>query len=238
VASALTRFRSQLFPVVAGHLSHLVVETWISTGDCGEPERAVTADIERTTERPAATGNEIVDLLQEAKRRGIAPRVLQISCADYAALQEAGGAVDYDRTLRMTARALERALLGALRDRARGGGTGGTGGSAGSAGGGTRAVALYGGALHNDLYPEPSLAAYSLAPTAVQATLGRYLEIDLVVPRFAAASAAVRAEAWYRAYLRTRRPGQAALVRRSERSYVLVFPGEPGEGGAPKSPAR
>ncbi|HEY8924696.1 MAG TPA: hypothetical protein VIU64_09965, partial [Polyangia bacterium] len=84
---------------------------------------------------------------------------------------------------------------------------------------------VYGGALHNDLVPDPELAAYSFAPRVLAATLGRFLEIDLVVPEYAAGSSVVKAQPWWRAYERAR-PGRraAVLIRRSARSYVVVFP--------------
>jgi len=218
IPSALKRFETDILPAVAERLSYLVVETWVTTGRCGEAEKAVTADVERTTQRPASTENEIEAVLRVAHERGITPRILSISCADYQAMRPAGGAVDYDRTLRVTARALESAII-----RAVGEGAVRAGGAAPSDG--PRMVAVYGGALHNDLVPDAELAAYSFAPRVLAATLGRFLEIDLVVPEYAAASAATRAQPWWRAYTRARRARSAAiLVRRSARSYVVVFP--------------
>jgi len=218
IPSALKRFETELLPKVGDRLSHLVVETWVTTGRCGEAEKAVTADVERTTQRPATTESEIETLIRVARERGITPRILSISCADYEAMRPAGGAVDYDRTLRVTARALESAVIRAVGEAAaRAGGA--------SSSDGPRMVAVYGGALHNDLVPDPELAPYSFAPRVLAATLGRFLEIDLVVPEYAAASAATQAQPWWRAYKRAR-PGRnaAILVRRSARSYVVVFP--------------
>ena len=126
----------------------------------------------------------------------------------------ADGGVDYDRTLRVTERALEAAIGRALR------------GAAAAAGAtGPRLVAVYGGALHNDLHPQAELAAYSFAPAVLKATLGHYVEIDLVVPEYAQTSAAVKAQAWWRAYRTARRPGATVLVRRDPRSFVVIFPG-------------
>lgn len=254
VPSALRRFTEQILPQLAPEMSHLIVETWMTTGRCGEAERAVTADIEKTTERPAATESEIETLLRRAAGAGVIPRILSISCADYRAMRPAGQPVDYDRTLRVTARALEASTLRALPERRR------------------AFVAVYGGALHNDVHPNPLLAPYSYAPAVMAATLGRYLEIDLVVPEYvlpppaavgrkpATAAALRKAERenqgkydwWipYRAAVpsvqagRGRTHGQdqhgqdqgkgkaesgqpapsVILIRRSPRSYVIVFP--------------
>lgn len=220
IPSALRRFTADLLPALAPRLSHLVVETWVTTGRCGEAERTVIADVKRTTERPATTESEIEALIRVAQEHGVAPRILSISCADYESMRGGGAAagVDYDRTLRVTARALEVAVIRALRDR----------GSEQAAPAATvtrpRRVAVYGGALHNDLAPEAGLEPYSFAPRILAATLGRYHEIDLVVPEYAASSAAVRAQPWWHAYRRARRPDAAVLVRRAARSYVVVFP--------------
>lgn len=216
IPSALHRFTTDLLPALAPRLSHLVIETWVTTGRCGEAERAVTADVERTIERPASTESEIEALIRVAGEHGVTPRILSISCADYASMRGAGGGapvVDYDRTLRVTARALEVAIVRALKD-----------GAAPTLAGRPRLVAVYGGALHNDLAPEVGLEAYSFAPRVLAATLGRYHEIDLVVPEYAASSAAVQAQPWWRVYRRARRPGATVLVQRTARSFVVVFP--------------
>jgi hypothetical protein len=218
IPSALKRFETDILPAVADRLSHLVIETWVTTGRCGEAEKAVTADVEKTTQRPASTESEIETLIRIARERGITPRILSISCADYEAMRPAGGGINYDRTLRVTARALEGAIVRAV------GEAGGRSGGAPSSEG-PRMVAVYGGALHNDLVPDPELAAYSFAPRVLAATLGRFLEIDLVVPEYATGSSVTQAQPWWRAYRRARAGRRAAvLIRRSARSYVVVFP--------------
>lgn len=210
VTSALRRFTEQIFPGLTERLSQLVVETWMTTGRCGEVEKAVTADVEKTTERPAQTESEIETLLRGAHDRGVRPSILTIGCQDYEAMR-VGGGVDYDRTLRVTAGALEVAIGRALR-------------SAAASATGPRLVAVYGGALHNDLHPDAELAAYSFAPAVLRATLGHFVEVDLVVPEYAETSAAVRAQSWWRVYRAARRPGATILVRRDPRSFVVIFP--------------
>jgi hypothetical protein len=212
IPSALRRFTEQIFPGLASRIAVLVVETWMATGRCGEAEKAVTADVEKTTERPAHTESEIETLLRLAQTSGVQPRILSITCQDYQAMR-AGGVVDYDRTLRITAGALDGAIARGLRAAA-----------AAARTAGPRLVAVYGGALHNDLHPDPALAPYSFAPAVSRATLGHYLEIDLVVPEYAEGSAAVKAQPWWRVYRAARRPGQTVLVRRDPRSFVVVFP--------------
>jgi hypothetical protein len=243
VPSALQRFTAQILPAFGGRFSHLILETWVTTGRCGEIERAVTDDVQKATERPPQTENEIEALLRAAVSARVAPRILSISCADYAAMRPAGQPVDYDRTLRITTRALEEAALAALRERVRGAARtparppNPDGGAvdvtdATDAASGRSLIGIYGGALHNDLHPEPELGAYSFGPKLLAATLGRVLEVDLVVPEYAGGSAAVRAQSWWKAYARSLRlhrglPGRAEatlMVRRSERSVVIIFP--------------
>ena len=226
VPSALRRFTDEILPPIAERFSHLVVETWVTTGRCGDNERAVTADIARTTERPATTESEIEGVIRAAAAGGIAPRILSISCADYAAMRPAAdGAVDYDRTLKVTARALEDAVRRALAELRRLEGDQALSPRSQSRSWARHLVGVYGGALHNDVYPDGALAAYTFAPALMVATLGRYVEIDLVVPAYVAQSAAVKAQAWWRAYLGARRSGAVVMVRRSPRSFVIVLPG-------------
>ena len=56
---------------------------------------------------------------------------------------------------------------------------------------------VYGGALHNDLAPNPELASYSFGPAIDAFTHGDYREIDLYVPELVATLPALRAERWY-----------------------------------------
>jgi hypothetical protein len=211
VKSAIASFTDELLPLVAPHASHLIVETWVATGKCGEQEAEVTKDVARTTERPPETENEIVRLLRKAKEAGVAPHVLDIGCEEYAALTSGtAGSVDYDRLLAMTKQHLERAAKQALllpRPAER------------------PLVVIYGGALHNDLYPPRELARYSFGPAVNVFARGAYREVDLYVPEYAAATPAIRAERWYRAWNAKRAcRASACLIARSPRSAIIVFP--------------
>ena len=149
VRSSIARFTDEILPAIAPRASHLIVETWVSRGACGETEKQVTKDVARTTERPAETENEIVRLLRRAKELGVAPHVLDVDCHEYQTLIARGGGVDYDRLLAMTGQHLGRAIQQALAlprpaDRP--------------------LVLVYGGALHNDLAPEPGARQVQLRP--------------------------------------------------------------------------
>jgi hypothetical protein len=236
IPSALRRFTELILPAIADRVSHLVIETWVTTGRCGEVERAVTAEVEKTTDRPAGTQSEIEILIQAAIATKITPRILSIACSDYAAMRPSGQPVDYDRVLRITARALESSTLVALRDRAASlpsngaslpsSGRPGSSSLSQSPSARPSFVAVYGGALHNDLHPDPDLAPYSLAPKIMAATLGRYLEVDLVVPEYVAGSSTLLAQPWWKAYRRSSRSSDGpatVVIRRSRRSFVIVL---------------
>jgi hypothetical protein len=208
VPSSLKHFSAELLPVVAPHASDLVVETWVTEGKCGQTEKAVVADVHKTTQRPVQTEDEVVTLIQRAKAAGVKPHILSVSCREYATIYQ-GKEVDYDALLRMTSEKLEagvREVLGrtAARD--------------------DRAVLVYGGALHNDLAPAPELATYAFGESLSKTVGGKYLEVDLYVPEYVATQKNLRAEPWYRAYQKVARKGQAVLIERSLDSYVIVFP--------------
>ncbi len=92
VRSSIARFTDEILPAIAPRAAHLIVETWISRGSCGETEKQVTKDVARTTERPAETENEIVRLLRRAKELGVAPHVLDVDCHEYRSLVERAAA--------------------------------------------------------------------------------------------------------------------------------------------------
>jgi hypothetical protein len=185
-----------------------VVETWMTTGACGESERQVTEEVARTTQRPAATEDEIVRLLRRAKEMGVAPHVLGIGCDEYKTLAGTGAGVDYDKLLTITAQHLERAIRqAALLPR----------------GGGRPLVIVYGGALHNDLHPDVTLAKYSFGRAIHAFMRGAYREVDLYVPEMIETMPALAAEAWYDVWRRNGAGKRAVVIQRSPRSSVLVF---------------
>jgi hypothetical protein len=212
IRSSIARFTDEILPAIAPRASHLIVETWVSTGQCGETEKQVTEDVARTTERPAETENEIVRLLRRAKELGVAPHVLDVDCHEYQTLVGADGAVDYDRLLTLTGRHLGRAIEQALalprpEDRP--------------------LVLVYGGALHNDLAPNLELAKYSFGPAIDALTHGNYREVDLFVPELVDTMPALRAERWYPVWQATHATAGTTLIRRQVRSAVLLFERSP-----------
>jgi hypothetical protein len=234
VKSAIARFTEDILPAVAPHASHLIVETWITTGKCGESETRVTEDVARTTERPAETESEIMRLLRRAKELGVAPHVLDIACEEYEHVMRrraspvgahrggrgtlsgsrtetstsSDGGVDYDRLLTVTNAHLRRAIQqGLVLKRAPG----------------RPLVIVYGGALHNDLHPDATLAKYTFGRDIHAITRGMYREIDLFVPEMVEATPALKKEPWYDAWRRSGAGTSDVLIQRSPRSAVIVF---------------
>src|SRR4029079_10535627 len=211
VRSAIARFTDEILPVVAPHASHLIVETWIMRGDCGEAEAHVTEEVQRTTERPVETESEIMKLLRRAKELGVAPHVLDVGCDEYKVLAGQGGtsgAVDYDKLLTITNQHLQRAIgQGLLLPRAPG----------------RPLVVVYGGALHSTLCPDPALAKYTVGRAVHAATRGAYREVDLYVPEMVDATPALKTEPWYRAWQRAGAGASDVVIQRNPRSSIVVF---------------
>ena len=210
VPSSLRHFISELLPVIAPRASDLVVETWVTEGKCGKTETAVIKHVEKTTQRPAQTEDEVVTLIARAKAAGVKPHILSVACREYEAIYQGGKGVDYEALLRMTSEKLEAGIREVL--------------SKPGAPDDQRAIVVYGGALHNDLAPPPGLSAFAFGESISKTVGGKYLEIDLYVPEYVEKQKSLRAEPWYAAYRKAARPGKAVIIERSLDSYVVVFP--------------
>lgn len=199
---AIERFHRELLPALRGRATDLVVETWVVPAGCAEPARRATRRVEVEIARPAAVVDHVGVLLERAAALGIRPHVLELACADYAAVRSDDGEILYERLLeRLTALLRDEAVRGLADEGA--------------------VVALYGGALHNDRYP--SIGALSYGPAVEVASGHRYVEIDLVVPEIARSIEALRAEPWFPLLARAG-PDRWLLVERAASSYVLVLP--------------
>jgi hypothetical protein len=219
--SAISRFTGQMLDAFKSGASDLVVETWITKGDCGATEKKVVKQVETTTQRPEATEDEVVTLIKRAKTDGLQPHILELSCDEYRAIEPKDGEVDYEKLLGVITEKLRRAIIFAL---------------AMQAGGPPRTVLVYGGALHNDLHPEAALAAYSFGPAIDRAVHRRYLEVDLYVPEYIEGDREITSQPWYARYLAAARPGRPTLVERGPRSYIIVFPRQAPPPSSPPSP--
>lgn len=204
VRSALSRFTAELLPVLAGHVTDLVIESWIEPAGCDAEAAHASAEVARDIERPASTEDELGTLVERARGLRVRPHFLSFGCDDYRALRGRDGQVDYEALLgAVTARLRDEALAGLGHEGA--------------------VIALYGGALHNDLHPGPGVADFSYAAAVDAAAAGAYVEIDLIVPEYVTGNKTLAREPWY-PLLERAGPDHVVLIERAPRSYVLLLP--------------
>jgi hypothetical protein len=209
--STLASFTRAL-PAIADRVSDLVLETWLVDPACGKTAVQATARLETAVKRPEATRSDIATLVDAARAAHIQPHAMTLTCADYAAIAPPGGDVDAAAMLTLTTRELRRIATSAVDHRDREPGH-------------RPWIAVYGGALHNDRFPEASVAEWSYAGDVDRATAGHFVEIDLVVPALAEADAASRREPWFGLIGAPREPGKPVAVwTRGERSFVVILP--------------
>ncbi|HET7505319.1 MAG TPA: hypothetical protein VFK02_30075 [Kofleriaceae bacterium] len=209
--SSLARFTRAL-PAIAARISDLVLETWRIDPACGNTAVQTTTRLETVMKRPETTKSEIAQLVDAARAAHIQPHAMTLTCADYAAIGPAGGDVDPTAMLTLTTRELTRIATSAVRHRDRE----------------PRHrpwIALYGGALHNDRFPDPGVAEWSYAAAVDLAAGGRFVEIDLIVPELAADDRVMQREPWFPLVGAPRDPARPVVVwTRGERSFVVILP--------------
>ena len=216
VKSGLKRFSEQLLAAIQPLTSDLILETWVTAGGCGKEEKQVVADVTTTTKRPVTTENELVTLIKQARGIGVQPHILEISCGEYQGLLGKDGAVDYEKMLKLVGDLLAKKIAQVKLRR--------------EAAGIRKIVAVYGGALHNDLYPSEDFRPYTFGPGTAIAFPGQYLEVDLYVPEFIANDEGLTKEPWFAKYVQKSRtgkkepPGRTWVVRRGKGSFILLFP--------------
>jgi hypothetical protein len=203
VPSALARFTRDGLPAIADRLSDLVVETWVVDGACGSAAAHATAKVEATMRRPIETKSEITVLAEAAFSAMIQPHAMRITCADYDRIVPHGGEMAPEAMLALTTRELGRIVTEAVAHRDHEPGH-------------RPWIAVYGGALHNDRFPEPSVAEWSYAARADAATGDRFVEIDLIVPELAEADETSRRAPWFPLVAST--DGKLHAFKRGERS--------------------
>jgi hypothetical protein len=214
VASAAKRFTEDLLPLLDGRASNLLVELLLPPRGCLDAAAEVRAQHAPVVEGQAATNErEYVAMGERARGLGIVPDLLRPTCADMDAIVRAG-----DDAIDVSLETIAR-LVGSQARRLISPGLPASGdGEAG------RVLVVYGGALHNDLEPDPEMARWSYAPDLYRYTQGRFIAIDLIVPEFIGDTDAWRSLAWWPVYDRARLGGRTTLFRTAEASFVLVFP--------------
>ncbi len=153
---------------------------------------------------------EMLRLVRRADGLGLVTHALPMTCIEHDSVRDARGGVDFLLLLEVITDKLHtvtRQLLEADAD---------------------RAVIVYGGALHNDLYPRWPLATLSYAEPLARELGGHVLEIDLVVPEIVARIPLVRTEPWF-PLLGLASPSHAIVWKRGPSSYVVILPAQSDE---------
>jgi hypothetical protein len=195
----LARFTREVLPELAPLASELVVEAWFDAR-CVPSHDPVEDQIRAVTRRPPQQSSAVEELLGR-----VHTHALPMTCIEQASMLDANGRVDFYRLLATIAQKLAettRRLLDEGHD-----------------------VIVYGGALHNDLYPPWPLD--ELAYGHVLARDTDVLELDLVVPEVAAPMRMLWHEPWFP--LVSELPHDRARVwQRGPNSYVVVLPSDAG----------
>jgi hypothetical protein len=209
VKSAVKRFTTELLPLLKGKAGALVLETWITTGKCGQVEKEAVAAVQKTTQRPASTEDELTTLLDRSNALGLKNHILLLTCDEYKSMLGDDGELDGEKSLLLVRRKIED-KADEVRDKEEAGTKG-------------RALVLYGGAIHNDLKPAPGFEDVTFGPTFQKQTQGGYLEVDLLVPEYVEGDDDLKKESWFDEAMKLSAAGKTVLVSPGPDSYALLF---------------
>ncbi len=204
--SPLVRFTSDVLDLMIPHSRHLVIETWIDDG-C-KPSQQVKKDVQAETGRPPSTSTDIDALVMKSAQKKLVTHGLAMTCIEHGSLLDAMGRVDFLRLLELVTEKLGDTARGLVDD--------------------GRAVIVYGGALHNDLYPRWQLETLSYADKLNKDLGGGVVEIDLVVPEIIAPMSMVRSEPWFPLIGRAA-PNRVMVWKRGPTSFVVILPAQSDE---------
>ncbi|HTJ46789.1 MAG TPA: hypothetical protein VL463_32020 [Kofleriaceae bacterium] len=206
VTSSLAHFTKEVFPAVKDRLSDLVLETWIVDPKCGEGAKTATAAVEGAMMRPQSTKSELAQLIEAARAAKVQPHAMHLGCDDYAKVAPPGQEIQIEVMLDLITRELGRLATAAAAKAPAG-----------------KIIATYGGALHNDRFPNPGVASWSFADRVDHAVAGKYDEIDLYVPELAAEDPASKNEAWFPLLGRAAKD-HVVVIQRGAKSYIVLLP--------------
>lgn len=208
IKPTLAHFTAEALPVLADKVSDLILETWIVDKGCGSAATEATAKVEITMRRPQETHNDIGDLAEAARKAKIQPHAMRVTCGDYARIAPPGKPVDTVAMLDLTTSELGRIAVEAVIHRDK-----------------EPAhrpwIALYGGALHNDRFPDPGTADWSYAAKVDDISNNQFVEIDLIAPELAEPDPAMQKQPWFPVVQHA--DTKVHVWKRGERSYVIVL---------------
>ena len=203
VESATSRFL-KLLPRLKGKMTDLVLESWVTLSNCKKDATTVTNNIQATTQRPASTQDFITKVIVAALNLNVTTHLLNFSCADFKLLLKPDGQTDFSKLLTMIRDQLQKKAQALFKQGKR--------------------VVIYGGALHNDLYPKAAHAAYSFGPALNKVSRGKYAEIDLAVPEYLDKIPHLSREAWFSIYRSHVSCTKTLLIMPKPGTYIIVFP--------------
>jgi hypothetical protein len=206
--SPLARFTNEIIELLQPGAQHLVVESWLRD-QCRSSEVAqIDMQVLRVTNRAPAQASELQRLIATSRGLAVETHGLPITCIEHASVLDGRGNVDFLRLLMLVTEKLSDTTHALL---AQG-----------------RSVIVYGGALHNDLYPAWPLEDLSYARPLAGELGGGVLELDLVVPEIVAPMAMIRREGWF-PLLGRASPDRVIVWERGPGSYVVILPALDGE---------
>jgi hypothetical protein len=201
--SPLTRFTREIIGLLEPHADHLVVESWLDA-DCWKSTQN-KEQLAAATQRPGTTQMEVLRLIDRGHHGHLQTHTLPMTCIEYDSVIDASGHTDFLLLLELITEKLAETTRTLV---AQG-----------------RGVIVYGGALHNDLYPRWPLDTLSYAKPLAHELGGRVLEIDLVVPELVAGMEMVRSEPWF-PLLGRASPHRVLVWQRGPASYVVILPAQ------------
>lgn len=207
VLTATERFERELLPVLAQSGAHqMVVELLLPATNCEKAVRAVEQVQKPVVQaQDAQNQDRFVSLGHAAKALGVTPFLLEPTCEEFQAIQGAGedGVV---RMLELIASKTTRVLLKMKQVQSE-----------------PQLLVAYGGAMHNDVGADPATKPFTFGDEMVEATKGRYLAIDLIVPEYIAPTPVWQKLPWYEAYQQLGASDQVTLFQVDQHSVTLIF---------------
>lgn len=204
----LIRFADEVLPALATRTSDLVIETWMVDPAC-KTGATRSQQVETAMKRPSSTRSQISSLFGVTKANSITAHVMRLTCKDLDDVASNAG-VEAEKLLAIVTRELDRVTRSAVRYRDERQET-------------RPLILVYGGALHNDLYPYKSTRQWSYALGVDDAVGGRYVELDLFAPEQVEDSPLYTGESWYPLVAKTG-PDRVVLVERAPHSYLVLLP--------------
>ncbi len=206
VKSALSHFTDAL-PAIGDDISDLIVETFVVAPNCGKTAQKATKQMETEVKRPVETKSEITLLADAARAKHIQPHAMTLTCGDYKTLVPKNE-VDPLAMLTITTRELKRIAASAVAHRDKDPEH-------------RPWIAVYGGALHNDRFPDEAVKDWSYAAAIDDVTKGHFVEVDLIVPELALADAQSQKQPWFP--LAQNATDRVQVFERNQRSFVVIL---------------